>query len=71
MLRPSFIFGEGSETFAFIKKYSTPYVTVLPAGGTHPTFEPIWVEDMALITADALEDEDHVATRTISVDRTY
>lgn len=60
VLRPSFIFGEDSETFAFIKQYTTPYVTVLPNGGTHPTFQPIWVEDMATITADALEDEDHV-----------
>jgi NADH dehydrogenase len=60
VLRPSFIFGEGSETFAFVKKYTTPYVTVLPDGGTHPTFQPIWVGDMASIAADALEDEKHV-----------
>lgn len=60
VLRPSFIFGEGSETFAFLKQYTTPYVTVLPDGGTYPTFQPIWVEDMATITADALEEEDHV-----------
>ncbi|MFB9807713.1 NAD(P)H-binding protein [Haladaptatus pallidirubidus] len=32
VLRPSFIFGEGSETFAFVKKYTTPYVTILPDG---------------------------------------
>jgi NADH dehydrogenase len=60
VLRPSFIFGEGSETFAFIKQYTTPYVTVLPDGGKYPTFQPIWVEDMARITADALEDDEHV-----------
>lgn len=60
VLRPSFIFGEGSETFAFVKQYTTPYVTVLPSGGTHPTFQPIWVEDMATITADALEDDEHI-----------
>lgn len=29
----SFIFGEGSETIGFIKKYTTPYVTILPEGG--------------------------------------
>lgn len=60
VLRPSFIFGEGSETIEFIKKYTTPYVTVLPEGGDEPTFEPIWVGDMATITADAIEDEEHV-----------
>lgn len=60
VLRPSFIFGEGSETFAFVKRYTTPYVTVLPDGGTHPTFQPIWVKDIATITADALEEEKHV-----------
>lgn len=59
VLRPSFIFGEGSETFTFIKKYTTPYVTVLPDGGTLPTFQPIWVEDIASIAADALEEEKH------------
>lgn len=60
ILRPSFIFGKGSETFAFIKQYTTPYVTVLPNGGRYPTFEPIWVGDMARITADTLEDDEHV-----------
>jgi NADH dehydrogenase len=60
VLRPSFVFGEGSETFSFVEQYTTPYVTVLPDGGTHPTFQPIWVEDVARITADALEDDDHV-----------
>lgn len=60
VLRPSFIFGEGSETFAFIERYTTPYVTVLPDGGTYPTFQPISVQDVARITADALEDDNHV-----------
>ena len=60
VLRPSFVFGEGSETFAFVERYTTPYVTVLPDGGAHPTFQPIWVEDVARIAADALSDDDHV-----------
>ncbi|WP_458208627.1 complex I NDUFA9 subunit family protein [Haladaptatus sp. NG-SE-30] len=60
ILRPSFIFGEGSETFEFIKQYTTPYVTVLPAGGKQPSFQPIWVEDVARIVADAIEDDRHV-----------
>ncbi|MFC6723019.1 NAD(P)H-binding protein [Halobium palmae] len=60
VLRPSFIFGEGSETIEFIKQYTTPYVTVLPEGGEEPTFQPIWVEDVATITAEALEDDKHI-----------
>ncbi|WP_438267819.1 hypothetical protein [Halomarina pelagica] len=60
ILRPSFIFGEGSETLAFVREYTTPYVTVLPDGGTHPTFQPIWVEDVAAMTADAVERDRHV-----------
>lgn len=60
ILRPSFIFGDGSETFAFIKRYTTPYITILPDGGEFPTFQPIWVEDVAQMTADALENDDHV-----------
>ena len=60
VLRPSFVFGEGSETFAFIKKYTTPYVTVLPKGGKYPTFQPLYVEDLAQMTVEALEDDQHV-----------
>ncbi|WP_049972713.1 NAD(P)H-binding protein [Haladaptatus cibarius] len=60
ILRPSFIFGKGSETFAFIKQYTTPYVTFLPDGGDQPSFQPIWVEDVAQIVADAIEQDRHV-----------
>ena len=60
ILRPSFVFGEGSETFAFIKRYTTPYVTILPDGGKSPIFQPIWVEDVARMTADAMEHDEHV-----------
>jgi NADH dehydrogenase len=60
VFRPSFVFGEGSETFAFIKRYTTPYVTVLPDGGERPVFQPIWVEDCARMFADGVEDDRHV-----------
>ena len=60
VIRPSFIFGEGSETFAFIKQYTTPHLTVLPDGGKQPVFQPIWVEDVARMTTDAVEDDEHV-----------
>jgi NADH dehydrogenase len=35
-------------------------VTVLPEGGERPTFQPIWVGDVATIAADALEGDEHV-----------
>ena len=60
VIRPSFIFGEGSETFAFIERYTTPYLTVLPDGGNQPVFQPIYVEDVARMVADTIEDDDHV-----------
>ena len=60
IIRPSFIFGEGSETFAFINQYTTPYLTILPDGGKQPTFQPIWVEDVAQMVAEVIEDDEHV-----------
>jgi len=48
IFRPSFIFGEGSETFTFIEQYTTPYVTVLPSGGKRPKFQPIVSVPMSL-----------------------
>lgn len=60
IVRPSFIFGEGSETFAFIERYTTPYLTVLPDGGNQLAFQPIWVEDVARMVADTIEDDEHV-----------
>lgn len=62
VLRPSFIFGEGSETFAFIEQYTTPYLTVLPAGGRHPSFQPIFVEDVAVVVAEAIEGDRYVGS---------
>ncbi|MDS0474609.1 complex I NDUFA9 subunit family protein [Natrinema sp. 1APR25-10V2] len=60
IFRPSFIFGEGSETFTFIKQYTTPYITVLPDGGKTPKFQPIWVGDCVKMFADGVESDDHV-----------
>lgn len=60
ILRPSFIFGEGSETFAFINRYTTPYVTVLPAGGRQPRFQPLWIGDGVRMFADAIENDEHI-----------
>lgn len=60
VIRPSFIFGDGSETFEFIKQHTTPYLTLLPDGGKQPSFQPIWVEDVARIVADTVEHDEHV-----------
>ena len=60
VIRPSFIFGDGSETIAFIKRYTTPYLTVLPDGGKLPVFQPIWVKDVASMVAEAIEDDEHI-----------
>jgi len=60
IFRPSFIFGEGSETFTFIEQYTTPYVTVLPSGGKRPKFQPIWIGDCVQMLADGVETDDYV-----------
>ncbi|WP_256390914.1 complex I NDUFA9 subunit family protein [Natronoarchaeum rubrum] len=57
VFRPSFIFGEGSETFTFVRRHTTPYVTALPDGGDRPRFQPIWIGDCAEIFADGIEDD--------------
>ncbi len=59
IFRPSVVFGEGGEFVPFAKKLTTPYVTGLPGGG-ETRFQPIWVEDLAPMLAEALEDDDHV-----------
>lgn len=59
VFRPSFIFGDGSETFRFIKQYTTPYVTLLPDGGNQPRFQPIWIEDCVEMFADGIENDDY------------
>ncbi|MDF9745058.1 complex I NDUFA9 subunit family protein [Natrinema salsiterrestre] len=57
VFRPSFIFGEDSETFTFVRRHTTPYVTVLPNGGDRPQFQPIWIGDCVDIFADGIEDD--------------
>ncbi|UTF53237.1 complex I NDUFA9 subunit family protein [Natronosalvus rutilus] len=59
---PSVVFGEGDEFIGFTKLLTTPYVTALPGGGENP-FQPIWVEDLAAMMADAVEDDRHVGKR--------
>ncbi|GAB7018531.1 complex I NDUFA9 subunit family protein [Halostagnicola bangensis] len=59
IFRPSVVFGDGAEFVEFTKTLTTPYVTGLPGGGKTP-FQPIWVEDLVPMLADAVEDDEHV-----------
>ena len=58
IFRPSVIFGEGGEFVSFTKTLTTPYVTGLPGGGKSK-FQPIWVQDLVPMLADAVEDDTH------------
>lgn len=58
IFRPSVVFGDGGEFVGFTKKLTTPYVTGLPGGGKSK-FQPIWVQDLVPMLADAVEDEAH------------
>ena len=57
--RPSAIFGEAGHFLRFIRTVTTPYVTVLPGGGT-TRFQPIWIGDCVPMFTDAIETDDHV-----------
>jgi NADH dehydrogenase len=59
ILRPSVVFGDGGEFVSFTKKLAPPYVAPLPGGGK-TRFQPIWVEELVPMLADACEDDDHV-----------
>ena len=59
MFRPSAIFGEAGHFLSFIQTVTTPYVTVLPGGGT-TRFQPIWIGDCVSMFADAIKNDDHI-----------
>ncbi|KYH26252.1 hypothetical protein HAPAU_13470 [Halalkalicoccus paucihalophilus] len=65
IFRPSVVFGDGGEFVEFTKKLTPPYLAPLPGGG-RTRFQPIWVEDIASILADGVEDERH-AGRTYEI----
>jgi len=58
IFRPSVVFGEGGEFVSFTRKLTPPVLAPLPGGG-ETRFQPIYVEDIVPMLADALED-DHV-----------
>lgn len=66
IVRPSVVFGDGSEFVDFVRWVSFPpmigrlwwpYVSPLPGAGAR--FEPIWVDDLVELLADVLEGDDH------------
>jgi uncharacterized protein YbjT (DUF2867 family) len=60
IFRPSVVFGEGGEFVSFTKKLTPPGLAPLPGGGRKTNFQPIWVDDLVPMLADAVEDEEHV-----------
>ena len=60
IFRPSVVFGEGGEFVSFTKKLTPPGVAPLPGGGKQTRFQPIHVDDLVPMLADALEDDEHV-----------
>jgi NADH dehydrogenase len=57
VFRPSVVFGDGGEFVSFTKLLSPPYLTPMPGGGS-TRFQPMWVEDLVPMLADAVEDDD-------------
>jgi uncharacterized protein YbjT (DUF2867 family) len=58
IFRPSVVFGDGGEFVSFTEQLTPPFVAPLPGGG-RTRFQPIWVEDLASILADGVEEETH------------
>lgn len=58
IFRPSVVFGDGDEFVGFTRKVTPPYLSPLPGGGK-TRFQPIHVEDLVPLLADAAEKEKH------------
>ena len=58
IFRPSVVFGEGGEFVSFTEQLTPPFVAPLPGGG-RTRFQPIWVEDLASMLADATTDDEY------------
>lgn len=67
--RPSVVFGDGDEFVGFTKKLAPPYLTPLPGGGK-TRFQPIWVDDLVPMVADAVEGVVPDADETDDADET-
>jgi NADH dehydrogenase len=65
IFRPSVVFGEGGEFVSFTKRLKGMFAPglplyPLPGGGRKTRFQPIWVEDVAGMIAEATVDDGHV-----------
>lgn len=58
VFRPTVLFGDGGELVEFVKMVTTPYVTGLPGGGRQQ-FQLLWVEDLAPMLADGVDEDTH------------
>lgn len=56
--RPSVVFGDGCAFLPFLCRLSIARVLALPGGGGM-RIQPIWVEDLADMLADGVEDDCH------------
>jgi NADH dehydrogenase len=64
VFRPSVVFGEGGEFVSFTKRLKGMFAPglplyPLPGGGRETRFQPIWVEDIAGMTAEATAGDGH------------
>lgn len=66
IIRPSVVFGDGSEFVSFnrwvafppmLDRLWWPYISPLPGAGAR--FEPIWIDDLTGILADIIEEDGH------------
>jgi NADH dehydrogenase len=65
IFRPSVVFGEGGEFVSFTKRLKGMFAPglplyPLPGSGRKTRFQPIWVEDVAGMIAEATVDDGHV-----------
>ena len=71
IIQPSVIFGKGDEFIGFIKRVTTPGITVLP-GADSAKFQPIWVHDLVPLIADIVTEDKHdYATLELGGPRVY
>lgn len=57
--RPSVVFGDGCGFLSFLERWLPPVVAPFPGGG-EMQIQPIWVEDLAPMLADGVEEKRHV-----------
>lgn len=56
--RPSVVFGDGCAFLPFLRKLAAARIVLLPGGG-QLRIQPIWVDDLAAMLADGVDDDRH------------